>query len=796
MRTATVRQNKPIVDPIYAGRLLNTPLDAIDKLMAERHLSDFVKQMWVTMDPHDYVHGWHIDAICEHAEAVINLEILRLIVNVPPRHMKSLSLSVGLCPWAWIKKPELQFVYFSYASTLSIRDGVKARRVLESPKYQQWWGDKYLLTSDQNTKIRYDNDKGGYRICTSVSGVATGEGGDVLVIDDANNVQEAESEVVRTGTNVWFDEVIQSRFNDPKTGALISIQQRSNAKDLTGHIMSKYGNDYTYLILPCKFEVESRRKNSLRTFHGFTDPRKKDGELLWPERFGPDEIAALEKGLGPFGCTPYESPILMADLSTKPIGEIKIGDKIIGFGKKEPFEGDTRSHRRVHLMESEVKRVFVYHDQPIVKLNLDSGKSVRCTPDHKWYKKHREEYGGLWYGPAGVGSKLCRVCEPEIRKLNEDEVRMAGWVGGFFDGDGSVSNCRRGDEFRTTCQIKFYQGAGRNKPICDKLEDYLTRLGFTFTYSCDTRKDPKKGVNFEYRAYSLTGFNLDTNQRFLHHIQPTKWRDRLLLGSLGTKWIKQREKVVSIRKQRNETVYALETTTGNYVVWGLASSNSAGQLQQRPAPREGGIIPIDKFQRYNVIPAKETWIRISLSFDTALKEAELNAYSVGQVWVETSRGLFLLYIWRKKCRYPELKRMAKMLCEEWQPHEVLIEDKSTGSVLIQDLQEEKKYPVKAIDPGGFDKVMRMEAEATAIESGLCWIPETIAVEVDSGISVKKCTWLPDFETECADFPNGEYKDQIDPMSQFLKTVRVRRQKKVPLVSPVFMDFNTTSHWRS
>lgn len=517
--------NPVVVDPFQAGKLLSTPLDVIDKTMAERRLSYFIRQMWTTLDPHDYVHGWHIDAICEHAEAVIALEILRLVINIPPRHMKSISLSVGLTPWAWIRKPELQFVYFSYASTLSIRDGVKARRVLDSPKYKQWFGDKFSLTGDQNTKIRYDNDKGGYRICTSVDGVATGEGGDLLIIDDANNVQEAESDAVRTGTNQWFDEVIQSRFNNPKTGALISIQQRSNAKDLTGHIMSKYGNDYTYLILPGRFEVDTRRKMSLKTFHGFEDPRKAEGELLWPERFGVEEMAALEKGLGPFG--------------------------------------------------------------------------------------------------------------------------------------------------------------------------------------------------------------------------------------------------------------------------------TAGQIQQRPAPREGGIVPLDKFNRYKVMPAVETWQRITLTYDTALKEKELNAYSVCQAWVETSRGLFLLYIWRRKCRYPELRRNAKSLCETWTPHEVLIEDKSTGSTLIQDLQEDKKYPIKGIDPGGIDKVMRMEAEASAIDSGLCWLPEDASVIITNPMGGEmNCSWLPEFEDEVINFPNGEYKDQIDPMSQFLKTVRERRQKKVPVVAPQFVDFSTPSHWRS
>lgn len=525
MRTS-VRQAAvtPQIDPIYASRLLNTPKEAIDKLLAERKLAEFVKQMWPSMDPHPYVHGWHIDAICEHVEAVIALEILRLSINIPPRHMKSLSISVGLCPWAWLKNPQLQFLYSSYAASLSIRDGVKSRRILDSPLYKARWGEKFSLTSDQNTKIRFDNDKGGYRICTSVDGMTTGEGGDVIVIDDANNVKDAESEVTRMNTNNWFDEVMQSRFNNPKTGALISIQQRTHAKDLSGHIQEKYGNEYTYLILPCKFEVESRRKNSLRTFHGWTDPRKKEGELLWHDRFGPEEVAKLENALGPYA--------------------------------------------------------------------------------------------------------------------------------------------------------------------------------------------------------------------------------------------------------------------------------AAGQLQQRPAPREGGIIPMDKFQRYSRFPDKESWIRISISLDTALKEAELNAYSVGQVWVETSRGLFLAYVWRKKCRYPELKRNAKSLCIEWQPHEVLVEDKSTGSTLIQDLQEEKNVPVIGIDPGGIDKVMRMEAESLAIESGMVWLPEDNKVIVNSGICDHVCDWLDELEDEFRDFPNSEYKDQVDPMSQYLKKQRERRQKRAPTVAPSFIDMSRPSHWRN
>ena len=84
--------------------------------------------------------------------------------------------------------------------SLSIRDSVKCRMLIESPWYQSFWGDRYALASDQNTKTRFDNNRSGYRIATSVGGAATGEGGDRIVCDDPHNVQEAESDSIRQAT--------------------------------------------------------------------------------------------------------------------------------------------------------------------------------------------------------------------------------------------------------------------------------------------------------------------------------------------------------------------------------------------------------------------------------------------------------------------------------------------------------------------------------------------------------------------------------------------------------------------
>ncbi len=257
-------------------------------LLAERSLRDFVEQAWPIMEPAtEFVGGYHIDAICEHLEAVSRGEIRKLVINIPPRHGKSLIVSVFWHAWSWIERPWLRWLFSSYASNLAIRDSVKARRLIASPWYRERWGARYALTDDQNQKIRFENDRTGYRIAASVEGQNTGEGGDIICSDDPNNVREAESEVIRTGTNEWWDEVMSTRGNDPKTVAHVIVQQRTHYNDLTGHVLGKE-SDYVHLCLPAEYEPDHPH-----LWAG--DPRKKEGELLWPERFGPTELADLKK---------------------------------------------------------------------------------------------------------------------------------------------------------------------------------------------------------------------------------------------------------------------------------------------------------------------------------------------------------------------------------------------------------------------------------------------------------------------------------------------------------------------
>jgi hypothetical protein len=196
----------------YEALLLRPSLiDEVDQELAARGLREFVRQAWPVVEPAtEFVSGWHLDAICEHLEAVTRGQIHRLLISVPPRHMKSLAVSVFWPCWEWITHPERRWLFCSYAAGLAIRDSVKCRRMVESPWYRRRWGDRFALTSDQNEKSRFENDKAGNRIAIGVGGAATGEGGDRLVVDDPHNVREAPSEFFLQIEGVGWELIMRS----------------------------------------------------------------------------------------------------------------------------------------------------------------------------------------------------------------------------------------------------------------------------------------------------------------------------------------------------------------------------------------------------------------------------------------------------------------------------------------------------------------------------------------------------------------------------------------------------------
>lgn len=255
-------------------------------------LPRFIEAAWQIVEPaYKYKHNYHIDAMSEALEACSRREILRLLLNIPPRHMKSLETEVFWPSWWWTFEPSIRFLTASYGDQLAVRDARKQRMLITHPWYRNLWGDVFTLLPDQNTKSRFENNQLGYRIATSVGGVGTGEGGDVIIIDDPHKTDEIESEVERQAVLDWHDGTISTRFNEPDRGIEVLIMQRLHEKDLAGHVLEQGG--WHHVCIPAEYD----RKHP---FIWPDDPRTEDGELLWPDRFGRKEIDALKKQLGSY----------------------------------------------------------------------------------------------------------------------------------------------------------------------------------------------------------------------------------------------------------------------------------------------------------------------------------------------------------------------------------------------------------------------------------------------------------------------------------------------------------------
>lgn len=269
------------------------------KEVCEKSFLLFVEKSWPIIEGNaPFIYGWHVQAICEHLEALFYLDINRLIINLPPRVGKSNICSVLFPAWVWTNDPSSRFLYSSYAQVLSVRDSVKCRRLVQSNWYQRLWGNKFQLMGDVNNKLRFDNNKTGYRIASSVGGSNTGEGGHYDIVDDPNNIKTIDSEVTRQDTNEWHDFVMSSRYSGTiNQFRRLVVQQRTHEKDVTGNVLAKNDSRWIHLCLP--MEYESTRKCitiPLRSSQGklWCDPRKKDGELLWPQGLDKESIKLLK----------------------------------------------------------------------------------------------------------------------------------------------------------------------------------------------------------------------------------------------------------------------------------------------------------------------------------------------------------------------------------------------------------------------------------------------------------------------------------------------------------------------
>jgi hypothetical protein len=199
----------------------------------------FVHKVFVTLAPgQTYVRTWHVEAIAWRLERVRCSEIRRLIINMPPRSLKSIAASVAFPAFVLGHDPSRRIICVSYSGDLAKKHANDFRVVLESPWYRSAFPNT-RIGPFKNSEIEIELTARGFRLATSVGGTLTGRGGDIIVIDDPLKPDDALSEAKRSAANQWFTNTLLSRLDDKRTGAIVVVMQRVHIDDLTGFLLAQ-----------------------------------------------------------------------------------------------------------------------------------------------------------------------------------------------------------------------------------------------------------------------------------------------------------------------------------------------------------------------------------------------------------------------------------------------------------------------------------------------------------------------------------------------------------------------------
>ncbi len=306
---------------------LATPADIDREAVRRRGFAEFVRRAWPQVEPAPLVWNWHLDAMCEHLEAVARREIRDLVINIPPGTSKSMLSSVLWPAWVWSLDPARRFIFASYAERVVLRDARKNRRLIDSEWFQARW-PHVAIPRDRTASTAlsiFNTSQEGMRFSTTIpGGDVVGQHCHDMGVDDPINPQLAgAASGVGIGAMLEWWSNVPGRFLDHATSTRTLTMQRVHERDLTTEFIRAGA---TVLCLPMRYES--------RHPHRYTrDPRAEEGELLCPERIPAAEVDRIERVMGPTKTAaqhqqrpaPAEGAILKAEWLAKRWTELPSG---------------------------------------------------------------------------------------------------------------------------------------------------------------------------------------------------------------------------------------------------------------------------------------------------------------------------------------------------------------------------------------------------------------------------------------------------------------------------------------
>jgi predicted phage terminase large subunit-like protein len=274
----------------------------IDAILREQ-FSWFLRRCMQTLNPGvPFQPNWHLDATAYRLEQIRTGEVTRLIINMPPRSLKSITVSVAFPAFLLGHDPRLRIFGISYGADLAAKHASDFRSIVESGWYRRVFP---RMRIKRVADLGVETTSGGFRKSTSTGAALTGLGGDVFIIDDPLKAQDALSEALRNNTNQWFSNTLISRLDNKKSGVIVLVMQRVHLNDLSGYLQEQ-SDDWTVLKLAAIADTNEQIPVGDDRYYSW-----KSGEELHPEREPLEVLQKLQEVIGSdtFAAQYQQSPV-------------------------------------------------------------------------------------------------------------------------------------------------------------------------------------------------------------------------------------------------------------------------------------------------------------------------------------------------------------------------------------------------------------------------------------------------------------------------------------------------------
>lgn len=697
---------------------------------------EFLKEFWSEVSQEEPHWNWHIEYLCgeiqEALERVFRGEprLYDLVINQPPGTTKSTVVTVMVLPWAWTRMPSFKMIGASYSGLLAADDhSLKARDVVKSEKYKRYFPE-VEVRDDMDTRGNFHNTAGGWRYATGMTGAATGKHAHYIAVDDPLDPNQAASEAELARVNRWVTTVLSNRKVDKEVTLTALVMQRLHEGDPTGVMLRK--KRVKHIKLPAEVQ-DNPRPPELSQYYV-------DG-LLDPKRLSRASIEDAKEEGEVYYCTPGFTPILMSDFREKKIEDVEIGEEVVGFsiGKARKTKSFTKLTPATVISKNS-------WDREVVRVTMESGRVVYCTPDHEWWTRRQPTPGDPYkaaYLPPEVGRKLWSVYTP-APEPGPREQRMLDWLSGFVDGEGA---CKYGN-------INITQSWAKNPRLCRRLERVLSELGIEYTLNKRESLSPRGGKPYgEMRCYVLRGgrsMKIRLLQRGwlckANQVRKTLWDTAGYVAENG-------DRVVKVEPAGTMTVYGMETTTGNYVAGGYASRNSA-QFRQNPAPPGGAKFDVTKVVSLQPPPARDL-VRVVRYWDKAASVAVDADWTVGtKLGVDRDGRYWVLDVVRFKKNSWDREKKIRETAEADGRNVVVGVEQEPGSGGKDSADNTATRTLS-----GFRvKIYKVGAS----EGNKAARADPLSVQVNRGnLYLAAAPWNRDWREEFRVFPFGRHDDQVD-----------------------------------